>query len=195
MLKKGPIVAPVILLAVLVVFGCAGDTPSAPSPAPEPAPSPAPPQAPTYPELVGKWNISLHLTSASGGGCVAEAMRADINVPKAYTLTIAPKGDLLTATLASASGDYACTFPSLKVDGTAFTTHGVPGYFTCEREDAMRAFRCADETRHDLFCMGQDISGRISGDAISGTWDAAWAVMSHDDLDVETKAEYTGSRQ
>jgi hypothetical protein len=44
--------------------------------------------------------------------------------------------------------------------------------------------------------FGQDISGRISGDSIAGTWDGWWGeVMSDGSEDVDVTAEYAGSRQ
>jgi hypothetical protein len=114
-------------------------------------------------------------------------MRSQIGVPSAYSLSITNNGKV---TLASASGDYECAFtPS--ADSGGFTTYGVGGYFTCK--DDLRAFRCADGSEHGLFSFGQNISGRVSGTEITGAWDADWGDMGNN-FDVETKAQFTGTR-
>jgi hypothetical protein len=134
------------------------------------------------------------VTPGSGRtGCVAETMQSRIGVPNSYSLSITERGRV---TLTSASGDYSCSFtPS--VDSSGFTTYGVGGTFTCK--DAVRPFRCDDGTMHRLFSWGQDISGRVSGTEISGTWDANWEDMGSglslgSPLSLNTKAEFTGKR-
>ena len=187
-------VAPIAtaLLSVVLLSTCGGDSPSAPSSPSQPPPvdSPAPP-APDLSQLIGVWNVSVRLTNISGGGCVAETMRPQIGVPTPYVLSIAQKGGGATVTLKSASGDRACAFtPS--VDSSSFTTYGQGGYYTCE--PAVLNFRCSDGTRHAILSLGEDISGRVSGNEINGTWDASWTEMP-DAPFVDTKAEFTGSRQ
>jgi hypothetical protein len=46
--------------------------------------------------------------------------------------------------------------------------------------------------------FGQNISGRISGNDISGRWNVDWIIMDaasgNDIADMETTAQFTGSR-
>ncbi len=135
------------------------------------------------------WNLTVRLTAVSGDGCVADTLRSRIGVPAGYSLLITQKPNL-NVTLRSASGDYACTFTPV-ADSTGFSTYGQGGYYTCENMPV--PFRCPDGTLHGVFSYGEDISGRLSGTEMSGTWDASW----FDDLGfagVEMKAKFTGNR-
>jgi hypothetical protein len=119
-------------------------------------------------------------------------MRSQIGAPNRYSLSITQKGNhSMAVSLRSASGDRACTFTPI-VDSGGFTTYGQGGYYTCE--DFLLDFRCSDGTLHSIFSFGEDISGRVSGREISGSWDAAWFEMD-DYLGVEMKAQFTGTRQ
>ena len=189
-----------VLVAALIGSACGGGGPTAPTrtssavtpaqPQP-PAPSPAPP-APDLSRLVGTWNVTVRLTAVTAGSsssCVGETMRSQIGAPNAYSLQFTTD-ERVSVMLTSASGDYACTFAPT-ADSNSFTTYDVPGYFTCR--DETLAFRCDNGTMRHLFPWGQNISGRVSGREITGTWDASWEDMSTGAM-VETKAEFTGRR-
>ena len=119
--------------------------------------------------FVGVWNLTLRLTEVKGdSGCIAEAMKSQLEVPSKSSLTITQS----SVTITNPSGDYACTFDSFKTDSSSFTTYGVQGWFTCQ--SPLLAVRCSDGSTYDLFSMGQDISARLSGTEISGTWDAGF---------------------
>jgi hypothetical protein len=136
--------------------------------------------------FVGIWNLTLRLTDVKGdSGCVTETMKSQLGVPDNYWLTITPAN----VTITNPSGDYACTFDSLKTDSSSFTTYGVGGYFTCQNPTL--AFRCSDGTMRDLFAVGQDIAARFSGTEVSGTWSAYFADGGGG---VEVTAEFKGSR-
>jgi hypothetical protein len=78
-------------------------------------------------------------------------------------------------------------------DGSGFTTHGKPGFYTCEHE--LLEFRCSDGTLHGILSFGEDISGRLSGTEMTGTWDAAWyEEVPPSGYGVEAKAQFTGTR-
>ena len=193
MFTKRSIVAPAIL-AGLLASACDHESPSAPSPLPVVTPAP-PPAIP----VVEVWNLTLRLTSVSGGECVGETMQSQIGVPQSYSLTTAQTETSFEVTLKSASGDYDCTFPAIR-DSDGFTTVGVRGYFRCESGGLVRGFHCANGMQRDVFSWGQDISGRISGSEISGNLEGTWDVFEAGDLPydsavMETTAEYTGRRQ
>jgi hypothetical protein len=143
------------------------------------------------------WNITVRLTAAEGGECVGPTMQTQIGVPKSYSLTMSPRGSMVDVTVRSASGDYACTFPA-RPEGDGFTTFGVGGYYSCETSLMVRDFVCDNGMHRDMLSLGQNISGRISGNEISGEWNGGWVVMeagSGDDMaDLETTAQYTGNR-
>jgi hypothetical protein len=118
-------------------------------------------------------------------------MRSQIGVPMSYSLSIGQSNSVVNVTLKSASGDYACSFTPA-ADETGFTTYGKGGYYTCEQ--FLRPFRCSNGTAHSLFSFGEDISGKLSGSELAGTWDAWWFDGVDDMFGVGVKAEYTGSR-
>lgn len=191
------IVSILILSSAVLVTACGDRTPTAPSPAPPPAvaaaPPPVPSPTPEVSQLVGVWSIAVRPTEVTGGGCVADTMRSQMAAPVPYSLSIAQKGhDALTVTLRSASGDRACTFTP-RVDANGFTTYQQPGYYSCEQWHL--PFRCNDGTQHDIFSLGEDIAGRVSGSEISGTWDAAWFDGPNGEVAILMKAQFSGHRQ
>jgi hypothetical protein len=147
--------------------------------------------------VVTVWTITASLTGVSGGECVGAAMQSEIGVPKGYTLSIAEKDRLVDVTLRSLSGDFACTFTDVPGDSTGFSTFGAGGYFSCAAGGARHGFLCANGTQRNLFALGQNISGRVSGTDISGAWNVSWDVMRSDDSSIgalETTAVFTGRR-
>lgn len=201
MFSTRSVVPPALLLAAVLVSACDDRSPSAPSPisrlAPSPTPSPTPSPAQDLSHLAGKWDLTLHLTEASGDGCIAEAMQSQIGVPSRYSLSVKQAGrSTLDVTLTSASGGYACTFTNVFADSSGFTTVGRrDSSLTCLWGVVLPDFRCGDGTL-DLISWSQDISARVSGIEISGQWLAGFSdgppyvgtTWS------ETKAEFTGSR-
>ena len=181
-----------LLLLTVIACGCEGPptSPAGPNPLPQTQTQTTTPAFDLSP-FVGVWNLTLRLTEVKGdSGCVAETMKSQLGVPSNYSLTIT-QGNV---TITNPSGDYACTFDSLKTDSSGFTTYGVSGYFTCQSPTL--AFRCNDGTTHNLFAMGQDIAGRLSGTEVSGQW-SAWFFDGPPYLGgtgVVTTAEFTGSR-
>jgi len=190
------VVSTAAFTAVVLVAACGdGSTPSSvPSPA-APSASPAPTSTPTpstprlSSDLVGVWNLSLRITEATGAGCVAEAFRARIGEPDAYSLGISDSGQV---TISSPSDGLSCSFTA-KADGdNGFTTYGVPGFYTCVGEP--RTYTCADGTERRDYSFGQDIDGKVSGGRITGTWMAFWYDVTSDALYVEAKAQYSGAK-
>jgi hypothetical protein len=123
-----------------------------------------------------------------------------MNIPKSYSLSVTPNGSRVDVTLRSASGDYACTFPA-RAEADGFTTFGVPGFMSCETSGIVRGFVCDDGRVRDLMSLGEDISGRIVGNQITGEWSVNWAVLEAggrsvaDELGwLEATYEYTGNR-
>lgn len=184
---QSSVVAPAIVLVAVLASACDGHSPSAPSPAPSPAPD--------LSRLLGLWNITVRLTAASGGGCVGETMQSQVGMPKSYSLLIAQNVTKVDVTLTSASGDYACTFTGGSADSSGFSFGPSEGYYSCERGDLIRGFRCANGMLRDIVSLGQNLFGRVSGTEISGTWDVSWVLLSDDGPGVETRAQFTGRRQ
>lgn len=187
-IRRGVVTA-VIVLSAIFLSACGQGTPTRPSQVVTPVPSSGPAPAPDFSPFLGVWNVALRLTEVGGTGCVVESMRAQIGAPNAYSLSIAENGSV---TLRSASGDVACTFRPY-VEGTDFTTYGRPGTYTCEQ--GTLPVRCGDGTTHSLVSFGQDISGRVTGDEISGRWSAGWLDESDGLRAIDFKAEFTGRRQ
>jgi hypothetical protein len=185
-------VAPLILLSALLVSACDHRSPTAPS---TPASSPSP--AATVTEA---WNVTARLTSVSGGECVGEKMQSQIGVPKSYSLSTTRTGSNVDAMLRSTAGDYACTFTGGQGDTNGFT-FGQTGYFSCEAGGLVRGVLCLSTgVQRDMEALGQTLSGRVSGNTISGTWHVSWVVYRPgepfvgDIATLETTTEYTGSR-
>lgn len=190
MLVRLAVLPSVLFAAVLGCLACGEDSPSAPSPitaAPPPIPSPIP----DFSALVGVWNLRVRLAEIKGDGCVADTMRSQIGEPKNYTLSITPKNSTVSVTLKTASGDRACTFTPV-ADSSGFTTYGKGGYYSCE--EFYLAFRCSDGTHHNIFSLGEDISGHLSGNEMTGTWDAWWFDGWEDYSGVGTTAQFTATR-
>ena len=183
----------VLVLAVFVTAcGDKAQTPAAPTPTPSQTQTPTPTPIPPFDlsPFVGVWNLTLHVTVVKGdSGCVAEALKSQLEVPSKSSLTIT-KG---TVTFTNPSGEYACTFNNFWTDGSRFTTYGVSGYFTCQSPTL--AVRCSDGSTYDLFSWGQDISARLSGTEISGTWASDFDYQRTGSTVVEIAAEFKGSRQ
>jgi hypothetical protein len=138
---------------------------------------------------VGVWNLTLHLTEVQGdSGCIAEALKSQLEVLGKSSLTITQS----SVTITNPPGDYACTFPTPKTDSSSFTTYGVRGYFTCERPTL--AVRCTDGSLYELFSWGQDITARLSGSEISGTWESAFDPLGTVGRGLHITAEFKGSR-
>jgi len=177
-----------LLLLTVIACGC-GDPPTSPA-GPNPLPqTQSQPTTPTFDlsPFVGVWNLTLRLTQVYGdSGCVAETMKSQLGVPSRYSLTITKS----SVTLTNPSGDYACTFDALKTDSSGFTTYGVRGYFTCQSPTL--AFRCSDGTAHNLFSVGQDLAGRLSGTEMSGTWVSNFVATGVGDVNIS--AEFKGSK-
>lgn len=189
MLTKRGVVPAVILLAAVLFSACDDGSPAAPSPAVSRAPSSAPSPAPDLSQLLGVWNVTVRLTDVSGSGCVADTMRSQFGAPNPYSLSITQTSNYSVAvTLKSASGGRACTFVTSSVDSSGFTG----GSYRCE--PWFLDFRCSDGTPHSISSFGEGVSGRVSGSAISGAWEATW-FDGWDENAIEMKAQFTGNRQ
>jgi hypothetical protein len=179
---------PSILFVVVLGVACGDGSPAAPSPTPSPtpaAPPPAPSPVPGASDLEGEWKLTLRVTAVSGSGCVADTMRSQIGEASPYSLVISQTGAVTLK-----SKDRACTFTPV-IDSSGFTTFGKGGYYTCDQFGL--SFHCADGTLHSIVTFGEDISGRLSGTELTGAWQAFW-VEGIDDVGVEMKAEFTGTR-
>lgn len=177
---------PPVLLATILFSACGDGTPTMPSETHAEVTA-LPPPGGDFSQLVGTWNLTVRLTAVNGTGGVADTMRSQIGVPTSYSMTITEAGKV---TLRSDSRGYACTFMPL-MDNIGFTTYGHGGYYTCEHP--VQDFRCSDGTIRRIFTIGEDISGRLSGIGMNGTWDAVWFEMP-DTVGVTMKAEFTGGR-
>jgi hypothetical protein len=193
MLRKTSIVGPATLLVLVLATACDHANISAPS-LPSPAPIPLPPS-----EAVEAWNITARLTDARGGECVGETLQSQIGSEKAYSFSITGRGtkSALKASLESASGDYVCTFTGGSSDENGFTFD--VGYFWCEVGGKVEDFLCDNGMRRDLEALGHNLSGRVSGNEISGTWSVSYVVMFpgeplSDIAALDTTTEYKGTR-
>jgi hypothetical protein len=187
-------IALVILLTAVLAAAC-GDDDASPSASPTPTPSPSPVP------VTDMWNITVRLTTVKGGECVGEAMQSQIGVPKSYSLLTTQQGSKVRVTLRSMSGDYACTFQA-RAESDGFTTVGVNEFMSCETSGVVRGFICGNGATRDMLGFGENISGHISGNNISGTWDVSRIVMvaggdlgGRDDIaELDSTAQYAGSR-
>jgi hypothetical protein len=185
------VVLPPVLLTASLGLACGDGTPSTPSPVTSPAAPTAPSPVPDLSALVGVWHVTVRVTEAEGSGCVADTMRSHIAEPKPYTLTIAPTKSAVSVSLKSSSGDRSCTFSPV-ADSGGFTTYDTGGYYTCE--EWYLTFRCFDGTQHSIFSLGEDISGHLSGDGMTGAWDAWWFDGWEDYAGVGMKAQFIAVR-
>ncbi len=178
-----------VLLAALLASACSEHSPSAPSSLRSTPASAASPQ--DFSALTGEWKVTVRLTEVTGGGCVADTMRSQIGEPKPYTLSITPKSPTVSVTLKSGSGDRACTFTPV-ADGSGFSTYDAAGYYSCE--NWYLALRCSDGTQHNIFSIGENISGHLSGNEMTGTWDASWFDGWDDYSGFDMKAQFVATR-
>ena len=130
----------------------------------------------------------------SKDACTEEAVRSLLGTPKAYFLRVMQTGSEVDITLTSSSGEYDCTFTKAKLDSNGFTTRGTNGIYTCRTDFATRNFPCSDGPQANLITFGQDVSGNISGDEITGTWEIAWVDLYRDE-NVGTRSEFAGHRR
>lgn len=179
-----------VVFGLLVGAVACNEAPTQPSQTQIQTPTPPTPTS-GLSQFAGVWNVTLRLTDVKvlggDGGCVADTMQSQIGVPNQYSLSITNKD----VTLTNASGEYACTFPPT-ADTSGFTTEGVQGYFTCR--SLPQTFHCDNGTAYSLIPIAQDITGRVSGTEISGTWDADWISRTSLPGTVMTKAQFTGSK-
>ena len=192
-MRTNGIVVPLVLASVFFVSACDHRGPTGPSPSPVPSsPVPVPPVP-----VTDVWNITVRLTTVAGGECVGETMQSQVGVPQSYSLSTTSKGSTVDVTLRSASGDYACTFPA-RAESDGFTTFGVNASYSCTTSLVAQDFVCANGIRRDMMRLGENISGRITGNEISGRWNVSWVVMEagrgNDIAGMETTAQYTGNR-
>ena len=191
MLPQSAVVPAAIVVAALLGSSCESTTPSPVAPTQAPAATTAA-RTPTPPAIAGVWNVTVWLTDVAepsgGSSCVAETMRSQLGARSQHSLSIADDG---VVTVASASRDYLCTFTPL-MDNSGFTTYDQRGYYSCAGEP--KRFRCADGTTYDLISLGQNISGRVSGAEIAGTWDISWSPRDDSFGGVSVKAQFTGTR-
>jgi hypothetical protein len=185
------VVLPSVLLAAVLALACGEHSPSAPSPIASAAPPPTPSPVPDFSALVGVWNLTVRLTEVKGSGCVADTMRSQIGESKPYTLSITPKNSTVSVTLKTASGDRACTFTPV-ADSSGFTTYDKGGYYSCE--EWYLTYRCSDGTQHHIFSLGEDISGHLSDNEMTGSWDAWWFDGWEDYSGFGMKAQFTATK-
>ena len=195
MLTRSTIIPVAILVAALVGPACdsPAQSPAAPTQSPDATtPAPTVSSTPPPPELVGVWQVMVRLTDVTtlenGAACIAETMRSQADTPIQYSLSITDTGRV---TIANASGDYSCSFSPV-MDGSGFTTYGKGGYYDCTGEP--QVFRCGDGATHTLISFGQDISGRVSGAEITGTWEIFWYSRADPVSGVDVKTQFTGTR-
>jgi hypothetical protein len=196
-------VSTVVLLAVVISAACGGSAtpPTSPTPVPQTATTRTPPP-PTRPEpstgltpFAGVWELTLRLTDTDNtvyddrSGCVADALRAEVGVPRDYLLTVTEND----VTITNPAKNLACTFETVKGNSEGFSTVGVLGVFRCTRQWAL-AVRCGDQTTYDFMSFGQDISARVTGTEIAGEWFADW-FEDRRHIGFSTKAEFKGRRQ
>ena len=186
-----------VVLALAAFAGACGDdavAPTAPTPPGTQTRTQTPPATSTAPPaLVGVWNLTVRLTAVTalpgGGSCIAESMRSQIGVPNPYSLSIRDDGQV---TIASASGDYACSFKP-QMDGSGFSGSQPGALYYCKGEP--QTFRCGNGETFSLASWGQDLSGRVSGTEMTGAWDITWCVARDDSLGcVDVEATFTGTR-
>ncbi len=175
----------VLLWTVLAAACGSSTTPTSPSPSPPSPPLPPGPAAEV-------WNVTARLTAANGGGCMGDAMMAEMGQPKSYVLSITSSGSGATVSFRSVAGDHLCTFTGATSDGTGFTTVGKPAYFSCAA-GGQPVVKCVDGTQHILMAFGADIFGTISGSSISGKWMFDWG-EPEGTTTFESTTEFTGNR-
>ena len=189
----------VVLLSSLPAVGC-GPSPTTPTPIPPqpvpPTPTPPPPVPPPPPATTTEtWNVTMRLTDAPGDACLKEAVDFLLEASMGYTVSLTHDGHSGSVSLESHSHNYDCRFDRVAVEDSGFTSEGIAGQYSCNPSYVMEDFRCSNERHVSLFTFGQDISGRISGDDISGTWKMSWFDRLNGESALEATAQYTGRRQ
>lgn len=185
-------VPPAILLSAALACACGGhDTPTAPSLSPQPVVTA--PQPPPQHSSVVTWDVTATLSSARGAECSKEAVESLMKT-SGFSLSLVQNGDTHSVSIKSRPEGFTCTIP-VRVDGTDFTSVGVHAYYTCDPFTLIAGYRCSTGRVVSLITFGQDITGKTSGDDISGTWSAFWLSPSDDDLDLEATAQFSGKRQ
>jgi hypothetical protein len=137
----------------------------------------------------------MRLTDASGDACLKQAVEALLDAAMGYTISLTHDGHRGSVALESRSHNYDCRFDQVAVAGSGFTSEGIAGRYSCNQWLVMEGFRCSDDRQVSLFTFGQDISGTIAGDDISGTWSMAWYDILNEESALEATARYTGKRQ
>jgi hypothetical protein len=183
----------VVLAAFATACGSDAVPPTAPTPPQNQDPVRTSTATPTPAALVGVWNLTVRLTAVTalpgGGSCIAEAMKSQLGVPNPYSLSITDDG---LVTIASASGDYACSFRP-RMDSSGFSGNQPGAYYYCKGEP--QTFRCGNGETYSLASWGQDLSGRVSGSEMTGAWEIVWCVTRDDSLGcVEVETQFTGTK-
>jgi hypothetical protein len=137
----------------------------------------------------------MRLSDTSGDACLKEAVESLLEASMGYTISLTHDGHSGSVSLESRSHNYDCQFDRVAVEDSGFTSEGIPGQYSCKQLYVMEGFRCANGRQVSLFTFGQDISARISGDDISGTWLMSWFDQLNDDSALEATARYTGKRR
>lgn len=145
--------------------------------------------------MLGQWNVTTRPTDARGDTCIAEAVQSLIGAPKPYSITVTQTGSAVDVTVTGTPGDYDCTFTKAKADSSGFTTVGTNGIYTCRSDFVINGFRCSDGTQASLITFGQDVSGSISGNELSGRWEIFWVDKVRWDISLSTATEFTGRRR
>lgn len=181
-----------VALTLAVFVSACGTTPTGPSATEVPTP-PAPPPS----QVLSQWSVTMNdvTFNRSTDSCTEEAVRSVLGVPKPYSIRVTQTGSEVDVMLTSSSGDYDCTFTRATSDSNGFTTRGTSGFYTCRTDYATNNFSCSNGTPANLFTFGQDLSGTISGDDISGTWEIFWEDRLRGAVGVPTRSEFTGRRQ
>jgi hypothetical protein len=194
MSTKRSVVRLIFMLMTVLMVGCGSDAPTAPSdPAAQAASSPPPVNA--LP-VTSKWNVTMTLSSATGDGCLREAVQALLAASGGYTIVLAQTGDSGRVSLEAGSHNYDCSFDRVAVNDSGFTSVGVHGWYRCTPWYVTEGIRCSDGSLVSLYTLGQNISGSIAGDEIRGTWTMDWFDHITDDRPgLEVTAQYTGRRQ
>jgi hypothetical protein len=137
----------------------------------------------------------MRLSDASGDACVKEAVESLLGASMGYTISLTHDGHSGSVLIESHSHIFDCQFDHVEVEDSGFTSEGVQGQYSCSPLYVMEEFRCTNGRYVSLFTFGQDISGRISGDDITGTWLMSWFDRRDNNVALEATAQYTGKRR
>lgn len=194
MVTKRSVVRLASLLSSVLMVGCGSDTPTAPSDTAAKAAS-SPPPVNAIP-VTSNWDVTMTLSAAAGDACLREAVESLLGASGGYTIVLAQTGDSGRVSLEAGSHNYDCSFDRVAVDDSGFTSVGVPGWYRCTPWYVTEGVRCSNGSRVSLYTLGQNISGRIAGDEIRGTWTMSWFDhLTDGGRGLEVTAHYTGRRQ